>query len=130
MSIVRYKNKKTGLVSIYESTSNYDPINKTSRPKRKYLGTEDPVTHELIPSSGKRGRKQKSTTTAKSSPIGAAAALQSAEPAAGTPAPDALLKECADLKAENRRLQDENLALRKALEAIQALADNAISSGK
>jgi hypothetical protein len=130
MSIVRYKNKKTGLVSIYESTSNYDPINKTSRPKRKYLGTEDPVTHELIPSSGKRGRKPKSTTTAKSVPIGAAVASKPEEPAAATPAPDALLKECVDLKAENRRLQDENLALRKALEVIQALADNAISSGK
>jgi len=130
MSIVRYKNKKTGLVSVYESTSNYDPINKTSRPKRKYLGTEDPVTHELIPSSGKRGRKPKSSTTAKSVPIGAAAASQPAESAAVTPAQDVLLKEREDLKAENSRLRDENLTLRKTLEAIQALADNAISSGK
>lgn len=56
MSIVRYKNKKTGAVSIYESTSHYDPKTKQSRPVRKYLGREDPVTGELIPSSGKRGR--------------------------------------------------------------------------
>ena len=59
MSIVRYTNKKTGVVSIYESTSYYDPVKKQSRPKRKYLGTEDPVTGELIPSSGIRGRRKK-----------------------------------------------------------------------
>lgn len=58
MSIVRYVNKKTGTVAIYESTSHYDPETKQSRPKRKYLGTEDPETGELIPSSGKRGRKK------------------------------------------------------------------------
>lgn len=57
MSIVRYKNKKTGTISVYESTSHYDPVTKQSRPIRKYLGTEDPETGQLIPSSGKRGRK-------------------------------------------------------------------------
>ena len=59
MSLVRYKNKKTGWISVYESTSNYDPINKTSRPIRKYIGYEDPVTGEFVPSSGKPGRKKK-----------------------------------------------------------------------
>ena len=58
MSIVRYKNKKTGVVAVYESTSHYDPVTKSSRPSRKYLGTENPITGELIPSSGKRGRKK------------------------------------------------------------------------
>ena len=58
MSIVRYTNKKTGQVMLYESTSYYDPESKQSRPKRKYLGIEDPETGELIPSSGKRGRKR------------------------------------------------------------------------
>ena len=57
MSIVKYTNKKTGVVTLYESTSHYDPETKQSRPVRKYLGREDPVTGELIPSSGKRGRK-------------------------------------------------------------------------
>lgn len=51
MSIVRYVNKKTGTVALYESTSHYDPETKQSRPKRKYLGTEDPEAGELIPSS-------------------------------------------------------------------------------
>ena len=60
MSIVKYTNKKTGVVTLYESTSHYDPETKQSRPVRKYLGREDPVTGELIPSSGKRGRKKDS----------------------------------------------------------------------
>ena len=61
MSIVKYTNKKTGVVTLYESTSHYDPETKQSRPVRKYLGREDPVTGELIPSSGKRGRKKDSS---------------------------------------------------------------------
>ena len=56
MSIVRHKDKKSGSIIVYESTSHYDPETKQSRP---YLGIEDPVTGELIPSSGKRGRKKK-----------------------------------------------------------------------
>ena len=67
-SIVRYKNKKTGFVSVYESISRYDPVTKQSRPIRKYLGLEDPETGELIPSSGKRGRKRLSETGAAVSP--------------------------------------------------------------
>ena len=59
MSRVRYVNKKTGWVSIYESTSCYDPVKKTSRPKRIYIGYEDPVTKEFVPSSGRPGRKKK-----------------------------------------------------------------------
>ena len=57
MSIVRYVDKKTGRVRLYESTSYYDPEKKQSRPKRKYLGIEDPETGELIPSTKKPGRK-------------------------------------------------------------------------
>lgn len=68
MSIVRYTNKKTGVVTLYESTSHYDPETKQSRPIRKYLGREDPVTGKLIPSSGRRGRKKSdSSATSKES---------------------------------------------------------------
>ena len=63
MSRVRYVNKKTGWVSIYESTPYYDPVTKASRPKRKYIGYEDPITKEFVPSSGKPGRKKVETDT-------------------------------------------------------------------
>lgn len=63
MSLVRYTNKKTGVVTVYESTSHYDPVTKQSRPIRKYLGVEDPETGKLIPSSGKPGRKKLTEST-------------------------------------------------------------------
>ena len=68
MSIEKYTNKKTGVVSWYESTSHYDPETKQSRPVRKYLGREDPVTGELIPSSGKRGRRNGDTLSKNDDP--------------------------------------------------------------
>ena len=55
-TIVQHYDKKTGKTRVYESTPHYDPVTKQSRPKRKYLGTLDPETGKLIPSSGRRGR--------------------------------------------------------------------------
>lgn len=65
MSLVRYTNKKTGVVTVYESTSHYDPVTKQSRPIRKYLGVEDPETGKIIPSSGKPGRKKSTESTSR-----------------------------------------------------------------
>lgn len=65
-TIVKHYDKKTGKTRVYESTPHYDPVSKQSRPKRKYLGTLDPETGELIPSSGRRGRRptaKKDTST-------------------------------------------------------------------
>lgn len=65
-TIVKHYDKKTGKTRVYESTPHYDPVTRQSRPKRKYLGTLDPETGELIPSSGRRGRTSSSknvTTT-------------------------------------------------------------------
>ena len=68
-TIVKHYDKKTGKTRVYESTPHYDPITKQSRPKRKYLGTLDPETGELIPSSGRRGRtaSAKNVTTTEDS---------------------------------------------------------------
>ena len=54
-SIVKYT-RKNGLTVAYESIARWDPVKKRNRPIRKYLGTVDPLTGEIIPSSGKRGR--------------------------------------------------------------------------
>lgn len=65
-TIVQHYDKKTGKTRVYESTPHYDPVTKQSRPKRKYLGTLDTETGELIPSPGRRGRTSSSknvTTT-------------------------------------------------------------------
>ena len=80
-TIVQHYDKKTGKTRVYESTPHYDPVTKQSRPKRKYLGTLDPETGELIPSSGRRGRTASSkntttTTTTDASDAKVIAALQ------------------------------------------------------
>ena len=69
-TIVQHLDKKTGKIRVYESTPHYDPVTKQSRPKRKYLGTLDPKTGELIRSSGRRGRtaSSKNVTTTKEAP--------------------------------------------------------------
>ena len=53
MSIVRYTNKKNGTIYLYEQTK--DPA--SGKLIRKYLGIQDPVSKQLIPSTKKRGRK-------------------------------------------------------------------------
>ena len=47
MAIVKYKNQ-SGVTYAYESISEWDPVKKQSRPKRKYLGRVDPETGEII----------------------------------------------------------------------------------
>ena len=73
-SIVKYKNPKKGITVVYESTSHYDPVTKKSRPTKKYIGTYNEETGEIIPSSGKRGRvkgskNKKKEVTAKSTEL-------------------------------------------------------------
>lgn len=59
MSVVYVKNKKTGTVYAYESEAKWVPDFKQSRPVRTYLGRVDPITHEIIPTAGRKGRRKK-----------------------------------------------------------------------
>lgn len=65
MAIVKYKNQ-SGITYAYESVSEWDPVRKQSRPKRKYLGRVDPETGEIISTKGKRGRPKKDPDAAPS----------------------------------------------------------------
>lgn len=113
MSIVRYVNKKTGTVALYESTSYYDPETKQSRPKRKYLGTEDPETGELIPSSGKRGRKKRAE--------GGDPAKKEKQEDRYKVKYEKLLKECGEKNARIKELEHEN---RRLLYVLSKLRDS------
>ena len=42
MSIVRYTNKQTGVVTVYESTSYYDPILKQSEQVMLFMREKEP----------------------------------------------------------------------------------------
>ena len=114
MSIVRYVNKKTGRVALYESTSHYDPVTKSSRPIRKYLGTEDPETGKLIPSSGTRGRK----------PAGEKENAKKEKETDYKMRIEELRKEIAEKDARIRALEKKNAVLRSDLEQIQSMIRN------
>ena len=62
MAIVKYKNQ-SGVTYAYESISEWDPVKKQSRPKRKYLGRVDPETGEIISTAGKLGSIQDTKAT-------------------------------------------------------------------
>lgn len=111
MSIVRYVNKKTGVVTLYESTSHYDPETKQSRPKRKYLGVENPETGELIPSSGKRGRKKKGE--------GVLPSKKTTQEEKYKEKYDELLKESDDKDARIKQLEHENKQMKIFLENLR-----------
>ena len=115
MSIVRYTNKKTGIVSLYESTSYYDPETKQSRPKRKYLGTEDPETGELIPSSGRRGRKKQGEPKPATHREKAEVRLKEKY--------DRLLEECNGKDARIKQLEHENKRLKYCIQKLRDTAD-------
>ena len=119
MSIVRYVNKKTGTVALYESTSYYDPKTKQSRPKRKYLGIEDPETGELIPSSGKRGRKKSTGEGTKTK--------HEKEDLRFKEKYDHLLQECANKDAAIKQLEHENKKLRLCLQKLRDTASDVLA---
>lgn len=75
-TIVKHYDKKTGKTRVYESTPHYDPVTKQSRPKRKYLGTLDTETGELIPSSGRRGRRPSPTNATTTEDNGSSAQIK------------------------------------------------------
>ena len=104
MSIVRYTNKKTGVVTLYESTSHYDPETKQSRPIRKYLGKLDPETGELIPS--KKRKKKEEQPPAGSSDLQLKNALQEKT------------RECLEKERRIRELEEELQKLRSSMSRI------------
>ena len=117
MSIVRYVNKKTGRVALYESTSHYDPETKQSRPIRKYLGTEDPETGELIPSSGRHGRKKE--------PDGSSGHSRKGKPETDYRLlAETLKKECMEKDARIKALEHRNQLLRSSLERIKEVVSH------
>ena len=120
MSIVRYTNKKTGIVSLYESTSYYDPVTKQSRPKRKYLGTEDPQTGELIPSSGKKGRKKRDESNTMTNKEKKESVYKEKY--------ENLLVDCNRKEEKIKQLEHENKRLRFCIQKFRDMADTMLTN--
>lgn len=56
MSIVKSKNKKTGVTYVYESESYWDKEKQQPRAHRRLIGKLDEETGDIIP-TGKSGRR-------------------------------------------------------------------------
>ncbi len=59
MSVQSYRNSRTGRACAHESIAQQDPEKGYSVPIRKDPGRVDPVTNQIIPSTGKPGRPVK-----------------------------------------------------------------------
>ncbi len=109
MSLVKCRNKKTGITYVYESESYWDKEKKQPRARRKLIGKIDEETGEIVPTDG-RGRKRKT---------------QKAE----SDVPQEDLSDCkvqmeqkdakiSELTEENRKLKEEMDTIIKGLESI------------
>lgn len=61
-SIIKRLNKQTGVTYVYESESYWDKEKKQPRSKRKLIGKIDEQTGEIVPTSGRKGRKKREMT--------------------------------------------------------------------
>lgn len=57
MPEVRWRDKRSGRIVAYESTTETDPETGERVRRRRYLGTVDEETGELVPSLGRPGRR-------------------------------------------------------------------------
>ena len=95
----------------------WDKEAKKVRAVRTYLGREDPETGELIPSSGRAGRKGASASASASTPTGADAAKGDDK----QPEVARLMAEVASLRAERDALLSR---LAEARARVAALAES------
>lgn len=106
MAVVYYRNSKTNRTYAYESKAVWNAEKGYSVPVRKYLGRVDPTTNQVIPSSGKRGRKPGSKAAGNGD--GETERLRSEI--------RSLREEASLLRKQVKGLSEENERLRKAME--------------
>lgn len=57
MSVIKHKDKRTGITYVYESKSYWDKEKQQPRSKRTLIGKIDDATGEVVPTDG-RGKKR------------------------------------------------------------------------
>ena len=118
MAIVKYRNQ-SGALYAYDQISEWDPVRKQSRSRRKLLGRVDEETGEIIKTTRKRktkmddgGSREKAQSDFEALYKDAAARVMELE------------KSLADISSENLLLQEENMRNRKLLEEIHKMTGN------
>ncbi len=108
MSIVKNKDKRTGITYVYESESYWDKEKKQPRARRKLIGKLDEATGEIIPTDGRGRRRKDCSPDAGTTPSTAGQEELIREQAARIGA----------LEAENRALRKAHSALLKDLSGL------------
>ena len=103
MSEVRRRDRRSGRIVAYESTTETDPETGRSVRRRRYLGTVDEETGELVPSLGRPGRRPGSRNRPKPDPAASA--------------PDDLVERLLATEAEIDELRERVRVLESELEA-------------
>ena len=112
MAIIYRKPKgEDGPTYAYDSTSYWDKDLKQPRSTRKYLGVVDEATGEIIPSSGRRGRKSGTKEKIKESSDSSSSSLLAAKD-----------REIQELKEEIAVLKKENRLYRDLLQKVHTIS--------
>lgn len=112
MAIIKQYRPDRDVTYCYESVSYWDPELKQARSKRKLIGKLDPETGEIVPTSGKPGRKKGSKNKSREEKA------QDHQQVA-----DAMNDHYRSLyekqKDKNEQLREEVKALKKSLSALE-----------
>lgn len=112
MAIIYRKPKgEDGPTYAYDSTSYWDKDLKQPRSTRKYLGVVDETTGEIIPSSGKKGRKP-----------GAKKSMKDSSDSSSSDLIESRDREIQELKEEISVLRKENRLYRDLLQKIHTIS--------
>lgn len=106
MSLVKSKDKRTGITYVYESESYWDKEKQQPRAKRKLIGRIDESTGEIVPTDG-RGRKRKDQSSKKDA-VTTLAARASLDAERSLQEKDMLIEQ----------LRSENLSLKKDMQRL------------
>ena len=68
-AIIRQKDKRSGITYAYKSVSFWDKEKQQSRSKRTLIGRVDDKTGEILPTDGRRRKKENESAPAKKGPI-------------------------------------------------------------
>ncbi|MDO4476210.1 MAG: hypothetical protein Q4B59_05450 [Lachnospiraceae bacterium] len=116
MSLVRCKDKRTGITYVYESESYWDKEKQQPRARRKLIGKLDETTGEIIPTGG-RGRKKKDPMENKSD-NGPAVSPDASRI-------DELETRIQELLLENEQLKEERRVISRKLKVLMDMLNEA-----
>ena len=105
-SIVKVKDKRSGITYAYESVSYWDKEKKAPRNRRTLIGRVDEATGEIVPTDGRRRNKMVAEHTESLDDNGQKAKATN-EPSGNEDRLDTILQVLQELTNEVRKLQDE-----------------------